>query len=276
MSARRPDIYPAPRVEFGAILRQARDNAGLEGKSLAEKTGILPDTISRFQLGKRFPKRSHVEVIARALNLDEAATADLLAKYDAAAADDKALQSNAPYGPKAAQEDRNKRLAAAEEVNTFALTEIPYYLQTIDYASQEMGDAPDARKVAELRVEAGSHVGSRGKKFDVILTEAALRFLPCDARAMRTQISHLQGLIGKPGVAFGIVPLGVELSTPLKNAFTVYDDITIVDTFAGEVALTSRRAVQYLDLMAQLDEDAVRGTEAQRLLAAAMSALPNS
>jgi transcriptional regulator with XRE-family HTH domain len=276
MSSRRPDIYPAPRVEFGAILRQARDKAGLQGKDVAKKTDIVADTISRFETGKRFPKRSHVELIARALNLNEAATADLLEKYDDAAADDKALQSNAPYGPKAAQEDRNKRLAAAKEVNTFGLSEIPYYLQTRDYALQEMGDAPDARTVAELRVEAGSHVGARGKRFDIVLTEAALRLLPCDPHAMRVQISHLQGLIGKPGVTFGIVPLGVELSTPLKNAFTVYDDTTVIDTFAGEVALTPRRTVRYLDLMNQLDEDAVHGGDAQGLLAAAMSALPNS
>lgn len=276
MTARRPDNYLTPRAQFGQTLRQARDQAGIEGQDLGERTGIGADTISRFQLGKRFPSREQVEKIAQALGLNEAGTAHLLEQHSDAAAADKILRSNVPYGPKKAQEERNKLLTGASDISTFAVTEIPFYLQTLEYAQQELGDAPEAAAVAQLRVDAGTHVGARGKAFDILITEAALRFLPCDPVTMRGQISELQRLIDKPHVEFGIIPLGVPLAEPLKNGFSVYDNIAVIDTYAGELALTPKQATRYNEIMDRLADDAVRNDRARSILTAAANALPNS
>src|ERR1051325_5967945 len=275
--SRRPDIYPAPRMEAGRALRQARIAAGLEGQEVGRRTGIIAAPISRFETGKRFPtKRETAEALAAAIGLDAAGTATLLEQYDEAATLDKLLRSTIPYGPKAAQESgpeaagpatlldqydepatldkllrstipygpkaaqegRNKLLDAASDVATFAVAEIPYYLQTLEYARQDLGDAPDVEQTARLRVDAGVNVGAEGKSFDIIVTEAALRLPPCESSVMRDQIAALHGVIGRDHVEFGIIPLGVALTAPLKNAFTIYDETTVIDTYAGEITLT--------------------------------------
>ncbi|HEY6117065.1 MAG TPA: Scr1 family TA system antitoxin-like transcriptional regulator [Candidatus Dormibacteraeota bacterium] len=265
--SRRPDIYPAPRIEFGRALRQARIAAGLEGQEVGRRTGIIADTISRFETGKRFPtKRETAEALAAAIGLDAAGTATLLEQYDEAATLDKLLRSTIPYGPKAAQEGRNKLLDAASDVATFAVAEIPYYLQTLEYARQDLGDAPDVEQTARLRVDAGVNVGAEGKSFDIIVTEAALRLPPCESSVMRDQIAALHGVIGRDHVEFGIIPLGVALTAPLKNAFTIYDETTVIDTYAGEITLTPKRAPRYTDLMDRLSDDAVRDADARQIL----------
>ena len=262
-----------PRQALGRKLREVRDAAGLQAKDVAAALSIHPGLASRFELGQRWPKPEHMTGWARAAGLDEAATADLLRMLDEAKIRDRANKAVAAYGPKAAQERRNKLLASAKEVQTFAIAEIPFYLQRPEYARQELGDTPDANAIATLRTDADALVGRPGTTFRIILAESVLRFLPCDTAAMRAQISHLHSLIGRPGVEFGIIPFGIELVTPLKNAFTVFDAVTVVDTYAGEVTLTPREAARYTDLMGRLWDDSVQGEAARAHLTAAANAL---
>lgn len=266
-----------PRKELGLRLRQARESVpGMTAKQLAGIIGIDGGLASRIERGTRWPQPSHVRAWAKATNLGDAEADDLVELLADARRRDSDLRSAAPYAPKAAQVERSRLFQAAARIRTVAITEIPSYLQAAEYARQALGDEVDAGDIAALRQADGNQVGKPGKYFEIILAESALRFLPCDAAAMRGQIGRLHGLIGAPGVEFGIIPFGERLATPVKNAFSVFDDTTVIDTFAGEVKLTPREASRYVKIVDQLWDEAVRGESAREILTAATKALPAS
>jgi transcriptional regulator with XRE-family HTH domain len=69
----------SPRA-FPTLLRHLRERSGLSQNALAERAGRDPGTINRLESGKRAPvNRQLIEDIARALGLEPAERAELLA-----------------------------------------------------------------------------------------------------------------------------------------------------------------------------------------------------
>jgi transcriptional regulator with XRE-family HTH domain len=265
-----------PREEFGKRLRAVRERAGMQAKQVAEIIGIDAGLVSRYELGQRWARPDHVLAWGAAVGMSDPEIDELMEALTDAHGLDQSLRSTAKYGPKAAQARRSKMFQSAIRVRAFAVTEIPFFLQTAEYAQQTLGEQPDASAIADMRQLDGNAVGTPGRYFEVVLAESALRFLPCEPDAMRGQISRLHGLVDSPGIGFGIIPFGVRLNTLPKNAFSVYDETTVIDTFAGEVTLTPKDAPRYAELMDQLWLEAVRGDSARELLIAAAKALPAS
>jgi transcriptional regulator with XRE-family HTH domain len=266
-----------PRQEFGQVLRQVRDASGKQAKQIAEAVGIDPGLASRYELGQRWPKPDLVIAWAHAAGLSASEGADLVEQLAEARQRDGNLRSTAKYRPKAAQAARSRLYADTSRIRSFAIAGIPWYLQSAEYARQEVGESePDVNDIVAMRQADGNTVGAPGKYFEIILAESALRFLPCDRPTMRGQLGRLHGLVGVPGVEFGIVPFGVPLVTRLKNSFSVYDDIATIDTFAGEVTHTPKEAQRYIALMDRLWDEAVRGEAVREFLTAAANALPDS
>ena len=54
-------------VEFGALLRARREQAGLSQYALAQRCGMRAETISRMERGLRDPRLSTLVRLARAL-----------------------------------------------------------------------------------------------------------------------------------------------------------------------------------------------------------------
>ncbi|MGX6604847.1 Scr1 family TA system antitoxin-like transcriptional regulator [Micromonosporaceae bacterium Da 78-11] len=264
-----------PRQQFGLQLRELRLDAALEAQDLAARLGVSADLISRIELGERWPsKASIVEAWARVTGHEEQAT-ELVKTRDELKRLESKLRAEA-HEPWVVQKLRSDLFRKASRIRTFAVTDIPFYLQTAEYARIDMGETAGAAKVVSMRQEANAAVGASGKYFEIILAESALRFAPCDARTMRGQLSDLQSLVGLPGVEIGIIPFGGPITTALRGAFTVFDDVTLAESYAGAIDLTSKHAQRYIDLMERLWEDAVRGEAVREYLTAAANALPAS
>jgi transcriptional regulator with XRE-family HTH domain len=264
-----------PRQQFGQRLRDLRLDAEIEAKDLAERLNVSADLVSRIELGERWPsKASIVEGWARETGHGEQA-AELLEARDELKRLEGKLRAEA-HEPWVAQKLRSDLFRKASRIRTFAVTDIPFYLQTAEYARNDMGETAGAAKVVAMRREANEAVGSSGKYFEIILAESALRFAPCDARTMRGQLSDLQRLVGLPGVEIGIIPFGGPIATSLRGAFTVFDDMALAESYAGAIDFTSKHAQRYIDLMERLWDDAVRGEAVREYLTAAANALPAS
>mgnify|MGYP001577115788 CR=1 FL=1 len=54
------------------VLREARRRLGITRQELAERAGLSPDTIRAYELGRRRPRRDHLELIVRTLNIPNA------------------------------------------------------------------------------------------------------------------------------------------------------------------------------------------------------------
>jgi transcriptional regulator with XRE-family HTH domain len=274
MSPTFDDWELTPKQQLGRQLRRLRDDAGIDGKDLAPQLGISADLVSRVELGERWPKPAVVEAWARHTgNADQ--TAELLAALAELRQLENRLRVDA-QDPIVAQKLRTKLLGDKSAISAFAVTDIPFFLQTADYARAQLGDVPGAAEVVAMRVAANDAVGAPGKKFKILLAESALRFTPCDARTMRTQLADLQRLIGKPGVEVGVIGFDRPVPAPLRGAFCIYGDIVVAESFAAAVDFTTKHAQRFTDLMSRLWEGAVHGEEVRRHLTAAANALPAS
>jgi len=59
-------------MEFGALIRDARERLGMEQSELAQRLGVGQQAVSTWERGRGKPRRGAIEALARALELDEA------------------------------------------------------------------------------------------------------------------------------------------------------------------------------------------------------------
>lgn len=275
MSPSLPEWGLTPKQQFGQRLRELRDAAGMLSRDVAKQIGVSPDLASRFELGERWPKPEAAKAWGKVTGQNAGEINELASTLAELRQLEDRLRSEAQK-PKLAQDLRSDLFSKASRIRTFATTEIPFYLQTMEYARQDVGDAAGADEVVAMRRADSEAVGSSGKYFEIILAESALRFFPCDARSMRRQVSDLQGLVGAPGVELGVIPLGTTVATPMRSAFSIFGEVTVVESFAGAIDLTPKSATRYTELMDRLWDDAVRGEGVRDILTAAAKALPAS
>jgi hypothetical protein len=127
-------------------------------------------------------------------------------------------------------------------------------------------DQLDVEAAVAVQMQRQQLLYDPGKRFEFLLAEPVLHWLPCPPGVMRGQLDRLQTIIGVPNVRFGILPLGVELGTAPQNSFGLYDDVAVTETFVGETTHRGVEAAAYATVMDRLWTEAVTGPEARRLL----------
>lgn len=55
---------------YGEIIKEARKNAGLTQKELADNSGVAKITIQQYETGKRQPRLEQLEMLAKAMEMD--------------------------------------------------------------------------------------------------------------------------------------------------------------------------------------------------------------
>lgn len=276
------DDWLAADDGLAQALREARRATGLNIVQFAEASGLQPALISRLETGKRRPNEDHIRTWALSSNLDESATSRLLGmleEYRSRRADyDEKLR----YGQAGGQLEYNKLFADTKHFRTFATSQVPGYLQVPQYAKQlitemrGLHDAPDdVEEAVRVRLNRGGYLNDQSKQFEILLAEPVLRWLLCDANAMRAQIGRLYGLFGMPNVRFGIIPLSARLTTTPQHAFGIYDDsLVVVETFTGDEKYRGKEPEKYIKVMDLLWAEAARDDAARRLLDRALAELP--
>jgi transcriptional regulator with XRE-family HTH domain len=276
------DSWLAAQDGLAKRLRQVREAAGMQGKDLAAASGLQPARISRLEGGKAVPRPEEVDAWGRACGLTDEGIGTLqamLEEYHSQRIDN---ETRNRYGIAAVQIEINKLFQDTRHFRTFAVTQLPGYLQTQDYARQVISEmvglnkAPDDPELAvQARLQRGRFLNDSTKQFEIILVESCLRLMLCSADAMRSQIGSLYSLFDRDNIRFGILPFGKRLRTTPQNAFGVYDDdLVLVETSAVEEKYRAGIPRKYIDVMNLYWEDAVEGDEARAVLAAAMNDLP--
>lgn len=147
------------------------------------------------------------------------------------------------------------------------------FVEMAEIVGPEAADL-DAAVVARLKRQTPLYQPER--RFEFLLTESVLRWLPVPADVMRGQLDRLHTVVSLPNVRFGVLPLGVPLHAILQHSVVIYrgvETIAAVELFAAEsfyrgaVAETFDRAVDRLGV------DAVTGEDAHRLITAAAADL---
>ncbi|WP_218021581.1 helix-turn-helix domain-containing protein [Nocardia acidivorans] len=216
-----------PRQQLAAELRRLRDIAGISGRELAKRVGISQSTLSRIEAGRVVPPLPQVLDWAKAVGVEpdslraltEAAHSPEVRDWATSLADRPHLQDDV----RAFEED-------AHLVRNFQPTLVPGLLQTADYARRVFATfdppyTPDALAAAlAARLDRQRVLYDPAKRFEFLITEAALRFRPGPHRMLLAQLDRIVSIETLDTVTIGVIPQEIEASTTIPHGFVIYEN----------------------------------------------------
>lgn len=148
-------------------------------------------------------------------------------------------------------------------------------LQTADYARHifthyaELRKSPrDTDEAVRARLKRQELLYHPGRKFHILIWEAALHARVCPPSVLAAQLDRLTGVIGLDTVALGIVPFCASLKIPAANAFYVLDNrLAVTEDWHAELWLEDADSIAvYLNVWNTLQASAVYDAEAQHVI----------
>lgn len=262
-------------------LLRVRKAAGLTGTQLAEALGWGAKTgrtkVSKIENGKQQPGPDEIRAWLEACGHPEL-TADLLDLLADVQTVHTRWRRRIRGGHMAIQEDIGQRTQAAKRIRNAEVSMIPGLLQTAGYArsiieavSAAYGTT-DVDAAVQARMRRQEVLYDQSKTFEFVITEAALRLLPCPPQVMAGQLDRLMSM-DLPNVTLGIVPFGTELEIMPYNSFLLLDDALTVETWAGKDEDAGDESAVHVRVFDLLMGEAVTGEEARRLIASAAAGL---
>jgi len=266
-------------------LFRMRKSAGLTGDTLAaalgwgERTGRTK--VSKIENGKQTPSPDDIRAWAQACGHPEQADdlLDLLADVQTVHT---RWRRRLRDGQAAIQEDIGRRTQAAKRIRNAEVAMIPGLLQTAGYARSVITAVSAAYGTTDVDAAVQARIGRQGvlydqsKTFEFVITEAALRLLPCPPAVMLGQLDRLMSM-DLPNVTLGIIPFGTELRVMPYNGFLLLDDELTTETWGGkdEEPAGDESAV-HARIFDELVTETVSGDGARRLIMAAAGELRRS
>ncbi|MFB8000127.1 helix-turn-helix domain-containing protein [Streptomyces sp. NPDC056002] len=269
------------REALGARLRELRAEAGLDGKSLAERLGWQRSKVSRLQTGRQTATDEDLEAWAGAVGVPEQA-AELKARLRGLESQQRHWRRQLSAGHAPVQDRYVVEYRRTATMRGYEATVIPGLFQTPAYARQllvqnaELMRSPrDTDAAVQARMRRQEVLYDPGKLFRVLLWEAALHAVVGSREVMAGQLDRLVGLIGMSTVELGIVPLGAPMALTLKHGFWIFDEErVVVETINTELQYDSADDLAlYGRTWDQLDQAAAHGHQAHRLIARARAAI---
>ena len=263
-------------------LYRLRKAAKRTGDQLAADMGWPPGTgrtkVSKIEHGKQVPSAEDVRAWAAASGHPERADEllDLLADVQTVHT---RWRRRLRGGQAAIQEDIGRRTQAAKRIRNAEVALIPGLLQTAGYARGIIATVSaaygtnDVDATVRARLDRQGVLYDQSKTFEFVITEAALRLLPCPVPVMLGQLDRLMSM-DLPNVTLGIIPFGRELQAMPYNGFLLLDDDLTTETWGGkDDERGGDESAVHVRIFDLLMAEAVTGEEARRLITAAAEAL---
>lgn len=273
--------FQQARIALGARLRELRTEAGLTGRQLAALCGWPHSKVSKLENGRQTATLEDLDAWARETGQPQAG-GELKGRLRGLETSYRSWRRQLAAGHRALQELNATQEKQAQHIRLFEPAIIPGVFQTPDYArsvltdvSERLGAPRDIEDGVRARMKRQEALYEPGHLFQAVIWEAALHTLRSTPAVMVAQLERLSGLIGLDTVTLGIIPFGVRTKFSPKHGFWVIDDsLVIADTWNAELWLDSDDDVAfYVKTWALLDEAAVYGPAAHRLIARARAAL---
>lgn len=285
-AGRKEEAGLTKRAQLAAEMRRIRELRGMSGRELAQKVRISQSKVSRIESGRTVPTSSDVTAWAKAVDVSDDDREWLVALAESVYTEvhswPATLQMRAHI-----QDEIEERELYARVVRTFQSSVVPGLLQTAEYARRmfSMGEPPKAQEEVseslDARLRRQQIVYEGGRRFDFVLTEAALRWRPGSARLMLGQLDRIMSLSTLDNVSIGVIPLDVVATTFGTHAFVIYDDldddqdpfVEVGTIHANLIVNDAANVGMYQARWSQLSEIAVFGDEVKAWFAERAAAL---
>ncbi|GIH98069.1 helix-turn-helix domain-containing protein [Planobispora takensis] len=267
---------------LGRRLREIREEAGLTGRALAERTGWHSSKISKVEYGKQTPSARDIRAWCEHCGAVDQIP-DLIASLRAVEGMFVEWRQMERTGLRRAQESVLPRWERTRRFRIYSPRVIPGPLQTRAYISAVLTSVmrrrslpDDVEEAVQVRVGKQHVIYEGDHQFAVLLEENVLRHPIGGPETMSGQLGHLLTASTLPSVSLGIIPLGGDRSTiwPVEG-FWMFDDAEVtVELVSGHLTITQPREIaMYAAAFAELADLAVYGKAARVLITAAIAAL---
>jgi Domain of unknown function (DUF5753) len=196
---------------------------------MAARLGISQKHVSRLELGTADTSRPQVIEWARAAGMSATARKNAL-QLTIAAVDEsqQLLRDKVAGGAASIQEAVGRRESVSKVIRNFQLGFVPGLLQTADYARAvftlaDLGSGDqDAAVLARLQRQQALH--ETGRRFEFIMTEAALRWRPGTKALLAEQLQHITSVASLDTVSLRVIPASAQMRAIPRCAFVVHED----------------------------------------------------
>ncbi|MGY4958522.1 helix-turn-helix domain-containing protein [Streptomyces nigrescens] len=269
--------YQQARAALGVRLRElriSRPGGRLTGPQLAQRLGWTHSKIYKLENGKQTASPEDLRAWVDATEQPEA-FAELYARLQGFESQIRSWRRQLAAGHRPVQENWNTEIARTKVIHGWQESIIEGMLQTADYARHiftryaELQNSPrDTDAAVRARLRRQELLYQPGRKFRIIMWEAALHARICPPSALAAQLDRLTGMIGLDTVELGIVPFSASLKIPTANGFYVLDNrLAVTEDWHAELWLEDADSIAlYLNVWNTLRESAVFGTEAQNVI----------
>lgn len=262
----------AARTRLGSELRQLRMLAGLSGTAMGRQLSVSQKTVSRIELGDSLPSLTQVTAWANASGSPERLPA-LRTLLEAAVSEIVIFRERLAGLVSSMQIEFRELEATAYSVRNFQPGIVPGLLQTAEYARRilQMAGAQgddDLSAAITVRLERQQALYDRQRRFEFILTEAALRWRPGPG-LLTAQLNHLASMATLETVDLAVIPADAEMHGITRCGFIVYEDrsdgqpsVVAIETPHSLLYATDADVETYRDELGLFRRSALYGTDA--------------
>ncbi|QFZ24425.1 XRE family transcriptional regulator [Saccharothrix syringae] len=215
------------RHRLAAELRHLRGLSGISGRELGRRIAISQSKVSRIESGSVLPSMPEVVAWSAAVEASPA-TRSRLASLTRGAHDEARSWRGLLHGRGHLQDEIARREALATRIRTYQHSVVPGLLQTAEYARRVFSLFPvpysddDLAAAVASRVERQRLVFEPHRRFDFLITEAALRWRPGPLPLLLAQFDRLASVSTLDNVSLGLIPNDADASTTLSHGFVIY------------------------------------------------------
>jgi len=283
-----PGAFLVERHRLAADLKRIREAAGLTTRQLAARLGVSSAKVVHMETGRRGAKPEDVAAWARLAGLADRDVQDLVQRAERAQTEAlhvRRVHQPGGLGLPAVQRDVAGLEEQARVIRVFQPLLIPGLLQTAEYARRIFmegePDRPDIPEAVAARMERQAVLYDPGKRFELLVAEAALWWQVAPWPAQARQLDRIRQAATLSTVWLGIVPLGVEAPIFHDHGFSIFDEpaedgdpLVMVETLTFTLTLTEPAVVEeYREAFRRLQAVAVTGPQALEILTRVEAAL---
>ena len=262
------------RDALGRRLRELRQRAGLTGTQLAESLSWPQSKVSKLETARQTPSEDDIRAWARTTG-SESQTDELLIALRTLEAQHAEWQRVLSPGLQVHQTTLAKLDAKTRLFRVFEATVVPGLLQTAEYARARLAQGVilfnarnDINEAVQARMKRQELLYRPDKRFQFIITEAALRLRLCGPKVMLAQLDRLISLSTLPNVRLGIISSDTRYVVGPWHGFWLRDnERVLVETFSAELNLVQPPEIAlYSEIFAQFAAAAAYGRSARALI----------
>jgi transcriptional regulator with XRE-family HTH domain len=269
---------------LGAELSRLRRLAGLGGRELAQRVGMSQSKVSRIETGAAVPTLPEVEAWADAVGAQGETRDGLLRLTEAAHGDVQAWREAFEEDRPTLQDETRAYESSARTILNFHPAIVPGLLQTAEYTRrvlEALAVDPEGMRshdhsaavAGRLRRQEALYDGER--RFEFLLTEAALRWHSDDPALVLPQFDRIRSVATLRNVWVGVIPAGAPVPGVPEHNYQLYEDrdedrspVVRIELLHARVTVTDPKDVAiYQEQFRRFRSVALDGDEARDFLA---------